>query len=616
MIELKKKVELMQLLSKDISLGNILDIFIHEINEILNDDIFMFIYFTNKQKKLKAYRVFLYEKMRSLEDFYLNSAIDYKRFPTLNECITKNEIISIKKMDVEKYDDFVKQRFANWEVKQMIHFPISDSKTLPIGLFSLVSIKQVVDEEEINYIKDFISIIFNFIKHALNFEKILEIKGEANKNQKRLAKISKLSAKVNQLLEPDKIFKTFISEFLSIYGFNLGFIQIERDKSLPIVAYKASTEQAESIGKKLYERFSKVKYAPKIEGGEGPNAACSVTYLYNTHFYCKNFEQVKHLPMAEVDKEVLKIMKVNMKSFIQVPIYKKDSPYGILQLISFNKEVHLTDSDIELIKNVVLFIPSVLKNSELHSQVKKQNMQIRNELDIARKIYNKLIPIVPPSNLDKVKLSSIYKSMEKIGGDFFDYIRVLDPNILGIFISDVSGHGVPAALITSMLKTLIETAGSKRLNPSILLNYINKKIHGLNGDNFVTAFYSVYNMDTKILKYARAGHNYPFLIHKDGKIDVLEGRGKFLGVIEGIAFEEKEVLLKPGDKIIYYTDGVTEATNKKGEEFEDYLPEIFYQHFHLPIGIFVNNIYHELLKFREDYHFDDDVCLVGFELEE
>jgi sigma-B regulation protein RsbU (phosphoserine phosphatase) len=172
---------------------------------------------------------------------------------------------------------------------------------------------------------------------------------------------------------------------------------------------------------------------------------------------------------------------------------------------------------------------------------------------------------------------------------------------------------MPAALITSMVKTLVVTAGENRLKPEMLLEYINEKIFNQTGGNFLTAFYGVYDRENHFFTYAKGAHNAPYLIRED-KIISLESSGRILGIFESISFEKSGIQLIPGDKIILYTDGLTEAINELGIEFEEFLPQILLNNSHLSVNDLMTNICKELFFHRNDEEFDDDICIVALEI--
>ncbi|PKL35823.1 MAG: hypothetical protein CVV44_20095 [Spirochaetae bacterium HGW-Spirochaetae-1] len=250
-----------------------------------------------------------------------------------------------------------------------------------------------------------------------------------------------------------------------------------------------------------------------------------------------------------------------------------------------------------------------LKNSIIESN----NIRIQHELKMARDIQQHLIPLRPPVH-DRFGFKTIYKPMEQVGGDFFDFIKLPDDKI-GIFIGDVSGHGIYAALVTAMIKTLIETSGDKLQSPEKLFQYINEKLIYLTNDLFLTAFYCIFDPGNNRLTYARAGHQYPLHISEKGETFYpLISRGKLLGSFRNLSFEEKTIDLKDGDKLLFFTDGLTEAENEDGIFFEDKLKEILPVIVGLPISDFIRNIYEEVILFRGDMHFNDDICIIGMEI--
>jgi len=259
------------------------------------------------------------------------------------------------------------------------------------------------------------------------------------------------------------------------------------------------------------------------------------------------------------------------------------------------------------------FIQS-LKLEEKNTIIKATNFQLMEELKLAKKIQQSLIP-ARSFCIPGISIATFYKPMKTVGGDFYDFIRLNDCCKIGIFISDVSGHGVPAALITSMLKTLLETAGKYREKPSALLSFVNNKIFGQTGGNFLTAFYGIYNKETNSFIYARGAHNPPYLI-RNNQIQMLESKGKMLGIFETLSFEEQTIQLQQGDKIIFYTDGLTEACNHLGIEFEELLPAILIDNALLPVEEMMDNLCCHLLAHRKEDDFEDDICIIALEINE
>ncbi len=239
---------------------------------------------------------------------------------------------------------------------------------------------------------------------------------------------------------------------------------------------------------------------------------------------------------------------------------------------------------------------------------------IENELDIARTIQNNLIPHSMP-DFKGAEFYSIYQPMDQIGGDLYDFFSFPEKNKIGIFISDVSGHGVPAALIASMVKVLSTTAGVNRISPSGFLQYINNELVGLTLDNFLTAFYGIFDSHAGTLSYSRCGHCYPLLLRK-GEIIPVKSSGTIIGIAKDIIIEEKTIELYRGDKVIFFTDGLTEASDRNNVQFEDFmidqiLPEIA----DLDIKPLIEKLYESLVLFTGNKRPDDDICIIGMEID-
>jgi hypothetical protein len=236
---------------------------------------------------------------------------------------------------------------------------------------------------------------------------------------------------------------------------------------------------------------------------------------------------------------------------------------------------------------------------------------VREELQIAQRMQRSIIPARPPV-LDGAVFTAVYRPMEELGGDYYDFID-LGGGRTGIIISDVSGHGVPAALVTSMLKTLVSSSVEVRLLPDRFLSYLNRRMREQMSSGFITAFYAVLNEATRELRYARAGHPSPLLL-RGGEIIRLDTRGGCIAAFTDMEFEMKSIRLQAGDRIIFYTDGLTEAKNGEGKLFEEMLFGEVIPSLGSVTGDYVQAIFDALVAFRGSESFSDDVCIIGLEV--
>jgi sigma-B regulation protein RsbU (phosphoserine phosphatase) len=189
------------------------------------------------------------------------------------------------------------------------------------------------------------------------------------------------------------------------------------------------------------------------------------------------------------------------------------------------------------------------------------------ELEIAKGIQQSFLPDCAPE-LTGFDLEGYNLPAAEVGGDFYDFIPVGDEN-WGLVIADVAGKGVPAALFMALSRTLIRASASGIQDPSESIIDANRHIClDSKASMFVTLFYAILDTRKHSLTFINAGHNPPFILGKEGSsITLLKAEGIALGVIDDIDLESVEVQLKPGDVVVLYTDGVTEATNDINEEY-------------------------------------------------
>ena len=196
-----------------------------------------------------------------------------------------------------------------------------------------------------------------------------------------------------------------------------------------------------------------------------------------------------------------------------------------------------------------------------------QLVALQNELSVASGMQQSILPTVYPNGDDFQSFASM-EPARNVGGDFYDFMR-LDNGRVGLAIADVSDKGVPAALFMMSSRTLLKGAVIGNEEPGDTLKEVNDL---LCDDNdalmFVTLLYAVYDPATGELSYANGGHNSPVVVHSDGSSTVLEMTGGIaLGVMPDFEFMQNSTMLEPGDTLVFYTDGVTEAMNEAGEEY-------------------------------------------------
>lgn len=200
------------------------------------------------------------------------------------------------------------------------------------------------------------------------------------------------------------------------------------------------------------------------------------------------------------------------------------------------------------------------KEALLHQQEQER------EIAEAKAIQEKLLPRDIPQ-MPGYEIASVWQSARLVGGDYFD-ILPLEEKTFGLCIADVAGKGMPAALLMSNLQAAVRGLATASLAPNLLCSRLNSLIYrNTASDRFITFFYAQLDGAARRLDYVNAGHNAPFVVRADGSHERLREGGAVLGVFEGKTYEQGSVQLSTGDRVVLFTDGITEACNSADEEF-------------------------------------------------
>ena len=227
------------------------------------------------------------------------------------------------------------------------------------------------------------------------------------------------------------------------------------------------------------------------------------------------------------------------------------------------------------LKDLELTIEKSLKEIEYYKIVFSSHdelIALQQELDIATTIQTSMLPKIFPPFPDR-KEFDIYAKMipaKEVGGDLYDFF-LIDKHRLGIIIGDVSGKGIASALLMAVCKTLLKATALKGMPTDRVLFEVNNLLVDESPANmFVTVFYGVLDTRNGAFEYSNGGHNSPYLINDSGTVNRLDNiGGLLLGAMKNTEYESHIIILKPNESILFYTDGVTEAFNKKEEEFKE-----------------------------------------------
>ena len=266
---------------------------------------------------------------------------------------------------------------------------------------------------------------------------------------------------------------------------------------------------------------------------------------------------------------------------------------------------------------------------EMRQRQEAQSVEIQRDLDLARDFQlaymNRPYPSVPavhiPGHL-RLSFAHRYQPASALGGDFYN-ILTLASDCAGVFIADVMGHGTRSALITAIIRTLIDDLAPQGRNARHFIKELNRQFCGLltniPGTQFASAFYFVADTTSRIATFASAGHPAPIYVHRGlgrlQRLDVPMPRGAAIGVIPQEDYTAGYCRLNDGDLYVFFTDGLFEAHNAAGEEFgiqrmEKALQKLMYQ----PARAVVDGLMDAVLAFVGNEPVGDDICLVAVEV--
>ncbi|MEA1980902.1 MAG: GAF domain-containing SpoIIE family protein phosphatase [candidate division Zixibacteria bacterium] len=252
------------------------------------------------------------------------------------------------------------------------------------------------------------------------------------------------------------------------------------------------------------------------------------------------------------------------KSELVVPINVDNRIVGVLNLESNELDAY-NQKDVDLVTTFASHAGISIERARLHQKL-MSSRQLEQQLKIARDIQSSFLPRDNP-HLDGYDICGINKSSEEVGGDYYDFIKIIDSQT-GIAIGDVSGKGIPASLIMASFRASLIAEIRNNYSIRTICQKVNDLLcESITIGNFVTAVYGVLDSKNHIFTFSNCGHNLPVLVRANGEVEYLKEGGQVLGVTTSIEFEERPLFIGKGDIFLFYTDGVSEVFDEEENEF-------------------------------------------------
>lgn len=212
-----------------------------------------------------------------------------------------------------------------------------------------------------------------------------------------------------------------------------------------------------------------------------------------------------------------------------------------------------------------VIVESTREIREANEELLSRDAELRQNLRAAGRLQQQLLLPKAPPDWPELEWALHFAPYDHLGGDYYDYAQPT-PDHLGLLMADASGHSIAAAMIAIMTRIAFGEVADTTTSPGKVLTELNARLLNVADERFVTAFYGVLERSTRTFRYAAAGHPDPYLIDgATGEVKPLTTRGFLLGIMPDEMYVEKDIAVKPGDRIVFYTDGLTEARNGIGE---------------------------------------------------
>jgi serine phosphatase RsbU (regulator of sigma subunit) len=303
------------------------------------------------------------------------------------------------------------------------------------------------------------------------------------------------------------------------------------------------------------------------------------------------------------------IVLQSVRSMMAAPLQTGARVIGLIYVDNGSVVRPFSQDDLDLLTVMANVAAIRIENARL-AEVEQSEKLMEANLAEASEIQRSLLPTEPPA-YDGWELAGINLPCQTVGGDYFDFIPYQDGR-LAVVVGDVAGKGLPAALLMSSLQAKVQMLRESNPSPGNAVATLNRSLtERCPLGKFITFFYALLDPLSGTLEYSNAGHNYPLILRRDGSVEKLSGSGLVMGLFSAVHYEVKKTKLAPGDLLVLYSDGVTEAADSADVEFGDTgLAEFLAARKEIRCEDIVNQLVEHIRKWRGTPAFADDFTVV------
>ena len=414
--------------------------------------------------------------------------------------------------------------------------------------------------------------------------------------------LSEIGQKIGSELDIQHVISRLFKELKEILYIRNGMVLVQQPGQMDYI----------DIGRVGYDQLEK----------EEKKAAGALQYQSELSKWFGVYRKALEKEQIEIDPKY-GIIKQEALSFLRdsaievlIPVIMEDKVNGFVGLGKKENLQSYTIRDIELLEHMGRQIGITIDNALHHEDIVEKE-RLAEELKLGREIQMALLPQESPK-IKGLIVQGLMQPAKEIGGDYYDFISFPKDDQLGVVIGDVSGKGVGAGLLMAMTKSAIHILSGEELSPRQILLKTNQLLNRyISGQKFMTMLYFLWNANNKTMLYSSAGHEH-ILVYRNvsGKIESIRSGGFMLGMMSDIErfMEENTIQLETKDKILLYTDGVTEAQSQSEERFGlERLKEVLIRHGQKPAGDLMQAVKDEVYAFIGLQSQFDDITIVVLE---
>ncbi|MFQ5824920.1 MAG: GAF domain-containing SpoIIE family protein phosphatase [bacterium] len=509
---------------------------------------------------------FVIETLKGLPKDLVGHSIQIDEFPTIPQYMAK--------LSPTPWKAFLKKHSIELVIP-ILH----DEKKLGIIGFGKKILGDEYSESELEYLHSLSNIAATAVQNGLIFQELKDVNRQLDRKVQELNTLFEIGKELNSTLETDKILNLLSYSIMGEMVVNRCLVFLENNGTMTLTLNKGLNHEEE------LKIVNETNFLQNLMDLDRP-------YIVTENNENKFFAQLADMDIAAV-----------------IPMRIQNKTKGVIALGEKITKIDFLNEELNFLTTLGNLSMISLENARLFEET-LEKQRLEEELLIAREIQRQLLPNSCP-DIKNFEIAALNISSRQVGGDYYDCIKINEYKY-GVCIADVSGKGTPAALLMANLQASLHALANIGLEIDEMTNRINNLIYQNTGfDKFITFFYGI--LDTKEKKFTsvNAGHNPPYLFHKDGSFRNLEEGGLILGMMPNISYKSESVKLKSGDCLIMFTDGVSEAMNAKEEEFEEKRIEAcVLENFQLSAEDILQKIITSVKQFTSGQPQTDDITLL------